>query len=71
SSDRPSPRDLPPTENHEPAQDLYRLTIHGKGGVCSFCWHQTLDARKKKSDFVHCLYALAGYNGLNLLFTTH
>ncbi|GBM90421.1 hypothetical protein AVEN_72328-1 [Araneus ventricosus] len=23
-----------------------------------------LDARGKKSDFVHCLYALAGYNGM-------
>ncbi|GBM27609.1 hypothetical protein AVEN_35269-1 [Araneus ventricosus] len=24
----------------------------------------TLDARGKKSDFVHCLYALAGYGGM-------
>ncbi|GBO36966.1 hypothetical protein AVEN_198408-1, partial [Araneus ventricosus] len=23
-----------------------------------------LDARGRKSDFVHCLYALAGYNGM-------
>ncbi|GBM89442.1 hypothetical protein AVEN_133591-1 [Araneus ventricosus] len=37
---------------------------HGKGGECSFCWHYTLDPRGKKSDFVHCLYALAGYNGM-------
>ncbi|GBO02024.1 hypothetical protein AVEN_36293-1 [Araneus ventricosus] len=42
----------------------YRRTTHGKGGGCSFCWHQTSDARGKKSDFVHCLYALAGYNGM-------
>ncbi|GBM24016.1 hypothetical protein AVEN_274424-1 [Araneus ventricosus] len=41
----------------------YRRTIHGKGGECSFCWRWTLDARGKKSDFVYCLYALAGYNG--------
>ncbi|GBM81790.1 hypothetical protein AVEN_151770-1 [Araneus ventricosus] len=41
-----------------------RRTIHGKGGESSFCWHLTLDARGKKSDFIHCLYALAGYNGM-------
>ncbi|GBM66610.1 hypothetical protein AVEN_109019-1 [Araneus ventricosus] len=41
-----------------------RRSIHGKGGECSFCWHWTLDARGKKSDFVRCLYALAGYNGM-------
>ncbi|GBM33844.1 hypothetical protein AVEN_175682-1 [Araneus ventricosus] len=66
SSARPSTRVHSPTENHEPAQDFqyYRRTIHGKGGECSFCWHETLDARGKKSDFVHCLYALAGYNGM-------
>ncbi|GBM59003.1 hypothetical protein AVEN_251725-1, partial [Araneus ventricosus] len=42
----------------------YRRTIHGKGVECNFCWHLTLDARGKKSDFVHCLFALAGYNGM-------
>ncbi|GBM06160.1 hypothetical protein AVEN_167055-1 [Araneus ventricosus] len=45
-------------------KQYYRRTIHGKGGECSFCWHQTLDARGKKSVFVHCLYALAGCNGM-------
>ncbi|GBO39526.1 hypothetical protein AVEN_124840-1 [Araneus ventricosus] len=44
-------------------QKIYRRMIHGKGGECSFCWHQTLDAQGKKSDFVHCLYVIAGYNG--------
>ncbi|GBN57285.1 hypothetical protein AVEN_67861-1, partial [Araneus ventricosus] len=49
---------------HSPTEN-YRRTIHGKGGECSFCWQYTLDARGKKSDFVHCLlYALAGYNGM-------
>ncbi|GBN67420.1 hypothetical protein AVEN_179679-1, partial [Araneus ventricosus] len=57
SSARPSPRVRSPTEK-------YRRTIHGDGGECSFCWHWALDARGKKSDFVHCLYALAGYNGM-------
>ncbi|GBM36944.1 hypothetical protein AVEN_132200-1 [Araneus ventricosus] len=42
----------------------YRRMIHSKGEECSFCWHYALDARGKKSDFVHCLYALAGYNGM-------
>ncbi|GBN04738.1 hypothetical protein AVEN_225489-1 [Araneus ventricosus] len=57
SSARPSPTVRSTTEK-------YRPTIHGKGGECSFCWHKTLDARGKKSDSVHCLYALAGYNGM-------
>ncbi|GBN59771.1 hypothetical protein AVEN_238660-1 [Araneus ventricosus] len=49
---RPSPRVRSPTEDY--------YTTHGKEEECSFCWHQTLDARGKKSDFVHCLYALLG-----------
>ncbi|GBM29487.1 hypothetical protein AVEN_255864-1 [Araneus ventricosus] len=43
-------------------QKNYRRT--NKGGECRFCCHWTLDARGKKSDFVYCLYALAGYNGM-------
>ncbi|GBO45900.1 hypothetical protein AVEN_103819-1, partial [Araneus ventricosus] len=59
SSAIPSPSVLSPIENQ-----YHRRTIHGKGGECSFCWHQTLDARGKKSNFVHCLYAFAGYDGM-------
>ncbi|GBM63877.1 hypothetical protein AVEN_48577-1 [Araneus ventricosus] len=39
----------------------YRRTIHGKGGEC-ICW--SLEARGKKSDYVHCLYAFRWYNGM-------
>ncbi|GBO13998.1 hypothetical protein AVEN_24223-1 [Araneus ventricosus] len=58
SSARPSPRVRSSREKY------YRRTIHGEGGECSFCWHWTLDARGKKSDFVHFPYALDGYNGM-------
>ncbi|GBN58798.1 hypothetical protein AVEN_9513-1 [Araneus ventricosus] len=46
-------------ESARPQKNYWRTT-HGKGGGYSFCWHSTLDARGKKSDFVHCLYALTG-----------
>ncbi|GBO33182.1 hypothetical protein AVEN_64425-1 [Araneus ventricosus] len=58
SSARPSPRVLSPTEstigerfmvNEESAVSLLALNIGPRG---------------KRSDFVHCLYALAGYNGM-------
>ncbi|GBO03648.1 hypothetical protein AVEN_191762-1 [Araneus ventricosus] len=55
---------LSSTKSKSPLANRKSRTIHGKGRECSFCCHWTLDARGKKSDFVHCLYGLAGYNGM-------
>ncbi|GBM96005.1 hypothetical protein AVEN_29691-1, partial [Araneus ventricosus] len=46
-------------ESARPQKITNQRRTHGKGGECSFCLHLTLDARGKKSDFVHCLYVLS------------
>ncbi|GBM99234.1 hypothetical protein AVEN_182339-1 [Araneus ventricosus] len=42
----------------------YRQAIHGKGGGTASQGGDDLGRPGKKSDFVHCLYALAEYNGM-------